>query len=474
MVFNSPIFLFAFFPLCFGLSRLLRSRGARSAGLAAASLVFYAFCGVSALPVLLLSALFNYGLGLLLAQGASARHVHPGRHQRLLCGAGIAADLALLCFYKYVPFLCSLFGMTAGSASVPAGISFFTFQAVAYLIDVSRDPSQALRRFDELLLYLAFFPRLLSGPLQRTADFSAQLDAPLPALSELSPALRRFIRGFARKVLLADLVGALADTVFSLAPAELSSPLAWLGAIAYTLQLYFDFSGYTDMAIGAGACLGFTLPENFNYPYVSLTLTEFWRRWHITLSRWFRDYVYIPLGGSRCGARRTAVNKLIVFLLTGIWHGAGWTFLLWGLWHGGWMMAESAAKPFLERVSQRRSGRVILRIYTLLLVVSGFVLFRSASLSGALQMLGRMFAFDFAPLSAGTVLALRGVTDSVHILSLCLAAVFSAPVLSLAEKRLPAGAAGELIRDGAALLLFVLSLLGMAGSSFTPFIYFQF
>ena len=474
MVFNSAVFLYFFFPAVFLLSRVIPSRRGRQALLCAASLVFYAFGGPGALPLLLLSALVNWLLGLRLGR--------EGGRRRALCALGIALNLGVLAVCKYLDFFTGTLNALLGTAipsaglALPLGVSFFTFQSVSYLADVCRAPERAARRFGDLLLYLAFFPRSVAGPLVRWDDFTAQLGELRFTAEDTAAGLRRFVRGLAKKVLLADLIAAAANAVFAADRALLTPQAAWLGAVAYTLQLYFDFSGYSDMAIGLGRCFGFALPENFNYPYTALTVTEFWRRWHITLSRWFRDYVYIPLGGNRRGTGRTALNKLCVFLLTGLWHGAAWTFVLWGLWHGLFMMLESAARPFLER-ARRSPFRFLLSLYTMLVVILGFVLFRASSASDALGLIARMFGAGGVSPEARRASALlaRETLDGTHTLALFAGVLFAfVPVVPALDRRLPDGPAGELIRDGAALALFVLCLLAMAGSSFTPFIYAQF
>lgn len=450
MALNSAAFLFMFLPLLFILCRVL-PKGRRWL-LAAGSLLFYAFGSLTALPLLLCAVLLNLLVGRQLAKG--------GGKGWLLLGLGF--NLGALLFYKYLGFLLGLFGLVWDALALPPGLSFFTFQAISYLLDVYRGDTQALRSPLDMTLYLALFPRLLSGPLQRCGDFTAQLAGKQPDAEGCAAPLRRFTVGLAKKLLLAESLRAVADGIFALSPAALNAPAAWLGAIAYTLQLYFDFSGYTDMAIGVGGLFGFTLPENFDRPYTAVSLTDFWRRWHITLSRWFRDYVYIPLGGNRRGQGRTALNKLCVFLLTGLWHGAGWTFLLWGLWHGAFMMLESACRPFADFLKRHR---LLGRVYTLLVVVLGFVLFRAESLGAAWGLLSRLFAFAPSPEAA---LTLTRLLDGAHIAALLGGAALSLlPRLPAREKWLP-------LRNFAALLLLLLSLLALAGGGFSPFIYARF
>ena len=466
MVFSSPVYLFCFFPCLFLLSRILPSRRGKEALLAAAGLVFYAFGELRYVPLLLFTALLHYALG---------RRMPRSGHKKALCALGVLFDLFLLGRFKYAAFLCGAVNALLGtslsvvSRSQPAGLSFFTFLAISYLADVYRGDDPGAEDFLSFLLYLSFFPRLLSGPLVRHRDHAAQLAQLRFTREDAAAGLRRFTLGLGKKLLLADMLGSVADRVLAPGAAELTAPLAWLGAVAYTLQLYFDFSGYSDMAIGMGRLFGFRFPENFDRPYVSASLTEFWRRWHITLSGWFRDYVYIPLGGNRDGRGRTALHKICVFLLTGLWHGAGWNFVLWGLWHGLFMMAESGGRDFLERLRRTRPGRAALHIYTLLVVTVGFVLFRAATLSEALGILGAMFRFDFT-LRPAAALLLRQVLDGAHA-----AALAAGAVLALCPRPPePETARQELLFDLGTLLLFLLALLALAGGSFTPFIYFQF
>ncbi len=470
MIFNSAAFLFLFLPLVFLADRLIPGTRGKNLWLCAASLLFYAFGGVRHVPLLLLCALLCWGLGLLLRREKGPR--------RLWRALGVCLPLGMLAVFKYLDFLLSTVNALLSCSlplpglSTPAGVSFFTFLAVSYVLDVSREPSLAFARFADALLYIAFFPRLLSGPLVRCGDTAPQLRERAVTAEDTAAGLRRFVRGLGKKVLIADILAGVADALFAHA-GELTAPLAWLGAVCYALQLFFDFSGYSDMAIGLGRVFGFVLPENFDYPYISRTVREFWRRWHITLSRWFRDYVYIPLRGNRRGAARTALNSLLVFLLTGLWHGAGWTFVLWGLWHGLFLVLENSCRDFFRRLERSLSGRAALHLYALLAVVLGFVLFRAESVGQAWTMLGRMFSFAAAPESrAQSALLWNTAWNGMRTAALCAALLLSAPVARRVP--LPEGAAGEAVRNAGALLLFLLCLLAVAGSGFTPFIYFQF
>ena len=384
MSFGSMVFLFGFLPavlVCYFLLPAGGRRGRRGVVLVV-SLLLYAWGGAALLPVLLLSCLGNWLLALL---------VSPGRRGRKgVYLAGILANVAMLGYYKYTGFLLGNLqalglDVTAPSIALPAGISFFTFQAIAYLTDVYRGTIPAEKNPARLTLFMAFFPQLLQGPILRYGEFAPALADRHESSAEAAAGATRFCFGLAKKVLLADALGQIADAAFSSGD-RLTMSLAWLGAVAYTLQLYFDFSGYTDMAIGLGRVFGFSLPENFNYPYAARSATEFWRRWHMTLSFWFRDYVYIPLGGNRCARARQIANLLAVWLLTGLWHGSAWNFVLWGLYYAALLMGEK----FLWGKRLERFPAPVRHVYALAVIVVGWVFFRSGSLAQVGQMLSAM------------------------------------------------------------------------------------
>ena len=468
MVFNSPAFLFMFLPMSLILYRLVPGQRGKNLLLGLLSLVFYAFGELGQLPVLLGCAMWTYAFGLLLSRES---------RRRLCLAAAVTGVLALLGVYKYTDFVLSLLG--TGSAAprfaLPMGISFFTFHAVSYLVDVYRDRALAERRFGELFLYLAFFPRLLAGPILRWREAAGDLRSPELRREDTAAGLRRFVLGMAKKLLLSESAAAVANAVFALPAGEVSAAAAWLGAASYCLQIFFDFSGYSDMAIGLGRCFGFTFCENFDYPYAALSLREFWRRWHMSLNRWFTDYLYIPLGGSRRGTAVTVRNTMLVFFCTGLWHGAGWTFILWGLWHGLLVSLERLWAPGMEALGKKAAGRALLRVYTLLAVLLGFVMFRAGSVGQGFAMLGRMFSFAGGSLAAAV--ELRRVLTPVRIAFLGLGALFSAPTAPALKKRL-ASLGSEAGRELAASVLALAGLcvcvLAMAGGGFAPFIYQQF
>ena len=461
MVFNSAFFLFIFLPVTFLLFLVLPWKKGKDILLCAASLVFYAFGGLAQLPVLLFAAVWDWAFGVWMQRTQTRR--------KLLCGIGIAGNLLLLCFYKYTTFLLASFGWTDVIRwSVPLGISFFTFHGISYLADTCRAPESGAARFGKLLLYLAFFPRLLAGPIVRYHEAAEELDTHSLAAEDVSAGLRRFVRGLCKKLLISETVAAVVDAVFGAEVLTLGAGTAWLGAIAYCLQLYFDFSGYSDMAIGLGRLFGFHFPENFNYPYVSGTVSEFWRRWHITLNLWFKEYLYIPLGGSRCGKLRATLNRLTVFLCTGIWHGAGWTYILWGLWHGVLVSAEGLlGKERLAKVRRHALGSILTHVCTLLAVVLGFVMFRASTAVQGFGVLGRMFSFAPGSFSAGVTPA--------EWTALGAGIVFSLPVVPVLRRKLALGEKTvEITGNVLAVLVLIVCILALAAGNFHPFIYQQF
>ena len=461
---DSVIFISCFLPLCILLYRLIRNETARKALLLAAGLIFYAFGSLSGLLVLVASALVNF---------LAVRLLSKGKGGKWLTGGMIAINLALLIAYKYVDFVLSgilSLPQTGLSLAAPLGISFFTFKAISALADLSRKPQTEPVRFGTFLLYLSFFPQVLAGPITRFGDFQAELHHPVMDLEGLTDGLRRFVIGLSKKLLLASVLGTAADQVFALDSGSFNATLAWVGAIAYFLQIYFDFSGYSDMAIGLGRIFGFSTPENFQYPYIADSVGNFWRRWHISLSGWFRDYVYIPLGGNRKGPFRTALHKLIVFTLCGIWHGANWTFLVWGLWHSLFTALESLQIIPVKKFSRSTAGRVLGHVYTLLVVLLGFVLFRAESVAQGLAVIGAMFTGFSQP----AALPLGQLLTGQCCVVLAAGAVLCLPVLPWIRKHPRLESRLQPLSWIGCAVLFVLCLMKLAAGGFAPFIYAQF
>lgn len=479
MVFSSPLFLFLFLPLVLGLY-LLGGKRLRNVILFAASIFFYAWGEPFHFGLLLASIGLNYIFGLLIDTPDSGR-----ARRKLLLGLGVAVNLGLLLHFKYANFLVANLNQLAldlGASSpwivmedkvhLPIGISFFTFQAVSYLIDVYRGLSKPQRSPLKLGLYISMFPQLIAGPIVRYEHVAAEMDDREMTLPKWSVGVRRFVIGLAKKVFIANTMGALADQVMTLPPNEITTSLAWLGAICYTMQIFYDFAGYSDMAIGLGLIFGFNFPENFNYPYISRSIQEFWRRWHITLSTWFRDYLYIPLGGNRRGPVRTYVNIAIVFTLTGIWHGASWNFLVWGAFHGLFLIFERLGlKNLLERLPA-----VVSHVYCILVFIIGWVFFRIEDLGDAGRYVGTMFGLS----KADPLFDMSMFIHTELMVTLCIAILFSLPVapwLEAQADKLRTGPGRTMVAacQGAAMVvLLLIAVFYTASSTYNPFIYFRF
>ena len=466
MNFDSVVFLSCFLPALMLLSLLPRGAKGRNVLLLAAGLLFYAFGSLTGLLLLLACAAVNYAFGVRILRSSGGGNA--------LAAAAIALDLAFLGAFKYLNFALSallpLFGASPVrlALTAPVGISFFTFKCISYIVDVRRDRRNGTTRFFDLLLYISFFPQIMAGPIARFPDFREQLDLWDRSPRQTAEGLRRFVVGLGKKLILAQTAAEVADLAFG-ADAALSAPLAWACAAAYMLQIYFDFSGYSDMALGLGRIFGFTAPENFDDPYAARSITDFWRRWHISLSLWFRDYLYIPLGGSRKGRARAAFNKFIVFVLCGLWHGAGWNFILWGAWHGVLSAAETLLRG--KRRADSFPLRLLGRVYTLLAVGVGFVFFRASDPAEGWRILRAMLGLS--PAAPGAVAALRGALTPLNAAILLAAVVLCFPL----KKRiapLAAKPAGRILSYALCAVLLVLCLTRLAYGGFAPFIYFQF
>lgn len=483
MVFSSVTFLFLFLPVILVLV-WIAGRGLRNHVLLGGSLLFYAWGEGAFCLLLVASVLVNYLLGRVIG-------VASGGGRKGWLALGVILNLVPLFLLKYAGFAVEslnaalgtdlLPGVRQGSVHLPAGISFFTFQAISYLADIHRRIVPAEKRMVNCGLYISMFPQLIAGPIIRYHDIARQLVRRTVNRPLFAGGAERFIHGLGKKVLLADPLGMQADRIFLLPAADLSTPVAWLGAICFALQIYYDFSGYSDMAIGLGRMFGFTFPENFNYPYISRSMREFWRRWHISLSTWLRDYLYIPLGGNRRGTARTLANLLVVFVLCGLWHGANWTFVAWGLWHGLFLV--------IERLVPARNNSIVAAVggwcYTSLVVLTGWVVFRSASLTEALEYLRVMAGIGGAAVSP---LLAELMNDSLFRTELAAGLVLATPVFQLIRERsqgaesapMPTarGAVAMVARDSFRLLVFCVvgyfSALTIAARAYQPFLYFQF
>ena len=464
MVFSSLSFLFLFLPALLAVYYLVprRYREVRNAVLLLFSLGFYGCGGWRLLPLILVSITMNYVFGLLAA---------PGRRRRkaALVGA-VACNLGLLFVFKYLGFVtANLHALIPAvpelTILLPIGISFYTFQAMSYVIDVYRGDAAVERSFLHVALYVVLFPQLVAGPIVRYSTVAEEIRCRREGADDMAEGLQRFLFGLAKKVLLANQMGLIADAAFSQTAPRLSMGLAWLGVIGYTLQIYFDFSGYSDMAIGLGRVFGFHFLENFNYPYVSRSVTEFWRRWHISLSTWFREYLYIPLGGNRCSRAKWMRNLFLVWAATGIWHGASWNYLLWGLYFFALLMLEKLF--LLSRLEQ--APRVLQHLYTMFLVVVSWAIFAIEDFSQLRAYLAVMFGLGGAPLADGAF----GYYLRSYLPVLCAAALASTPLgVSLFQKL------GSRTRQILCTLLVLAGLIlctaYLVDGTYNPFLYFRF
>lgn len=484
MVFSSAIFLFLFLPLTllgyFMLPRLLKNFF-----LLLASLFFYAWGEGSYVIIMLASIAMNYGFGLAIDRQKAQQQVQKAGFGIL--AAGVSANLLLLLYFKYANFFVENANVLFANAGMdpvmpnpvhlPIGISFFTFQAMSYLVDVYRDEAGVQRNAVNCALYIALFPQLIAGPIVRYSDVAKQLLSRKVTAELFSSGVQRFVFGLAKKLIIANPMGLAADKIFAVPMHEVTAGMAWLGIACYSLQIYFDFSGYSDMAIGLGRMFGFTFLENFNYPYISKSVKEFWRRWHISLSSWFRDYLYIPLGGNRGSAFRTYLNLSIVFLLCGFWHGASWNFLIWGALHGAYLV--------IERLG---FGKVLQRLwlplqyaYTLLLVMIAWVFFRAETLPQSLAYLQAMFGMGAA---SGIEYYALYYCDPRTVITLALGIFLATPLCREAGLRLAAfgqhtesGWLRGILAFGHYCLITGLLLLSasfLAAGTYNPFIYFRF
>lgn len=464
MVFSSMVFMCVFLPAVFVLHCILPGIRAKNALLLLASVLFYAYGEPVYIILLFISTLLNY----FCAFGIDRFQ----NHRKGILVLAVICNLGILIVFKYTDFILGMVNSVTGlhlplpQIRMPIGISFFTFQAMSYVIDVYRETTRAQKNYAKVLLYISFFPQLIAGPIVKYHDVAAEIDQRTVTLDGVALGIRRFSAGLCKKVLLANTLGLVADNLFGASAGSINGAGAWLGAISYMLQIYFDFSGYSDMAIGLGWMFGFHFKENFNYPYISGTIREFWRRWHMSLSGWFLEYLYIPLGGNRKGKFRTVVNKMIVFLCTGIWHGAAVNFLFWGVYHGFFLMLEeyipwigkkgSAVKSFFQHV------------YALLVVCIGFVFFRAETMAQGCFWVRKMFT-GFGWNAGAMSFALQQMTP-VFLVTLAGALIACCPVKKLISEKKWYGPVAYVC----SLTGLVICILSLASGTYNPFIYFRF
>ena len=521
MVFSSEPFIFIFLPVVFLLYSIVPGMRAKNVVLTIASLLFYAYGEPSFALIMVGSVVINYVLALVIARAGgkasgpddaaagSVEEAHAAGEagvshtaaQKLLLAVTVVVNLGLIGVFKYAGFFVTSVNQALGTEypvpaiDLPIGISFFTFQALSYVIDVYRDPGTVQKNLGKVLLYISFFPQLIAGPIVKYHDIKPYLDNRKADLDEISLGIQRFVTGLAKKMFIANSMAKVADVMFALEEPDMSMYAAWIGAICYSLQIFFDFSGYSDMAIGIGHMFGFTIKENFDHPYIATSMKNFWRRWHISLSTWFKEYLYIPMGGSRNGAVHAEVNKLVVFFATGLWHGANWTFVVWGMIHGVAVTIEdiivrlknkalgvpgSAPKGDADDAPRGNAltrgikllfkgiGGLIGWFYTILIVVLAFVFFRSDTLEAGRNMIFQMFTGGMGtPDSYNTVMEVMSPYN-IFLFAVALFACAPHPFLNkwLREK----GPLSYVVT----LVLFGLCVLELAGASFNPFIYFRF
>lgn len=489
MIFSSLEFVCVFLPVVLVLYSMIPSLRMKNGLLIIASLLFYAYGEPVYVLLMIGSVAVNY---------IFARLIAAGRCKKAFLFISVIFNLGVLAVFKYTGFIVTSINdalsveIHVPEIALPIGISFFTFQALSYVIDVYRGDTAVQKNFFKVLLYISFFPQLIAGPIIKYHDISKALSDRKQSFEAVSFGMRRFIFGLAKKVLIANAVGEAADMLFGAELSHINFISAWLAAIAYMLQIYYDFSGYSDMAIGLGQMFGFQFAENFRYPYAAASIKDFWRRWHISLSTWFKEYLYIPLGGNRKGKVRTSLNKLIVFFMTGLWHGASWTFVVWGLYHGLFLLIEdwfrlpkaneASVSTNIKTVGvKRKLFRILGHIYSLLVVCIGFVIFRSENMQQAFSMIGRMFGTG--GFSDGSRSLMWQMLTPYFIIMLIAGILFAAPIPALARwinaRFIPSGNMKmrsflSAILYAVSMLMLVWCMLRLSGNTYNPFIYFRF
>lgn len=465
MVFSSQLFLFFFLPIVFIGYLICRRLQSKNLWLLFVSLFFYAYGAGKIVLILLFSAVSNWGIALLITK-AKTRHI-----KRLLLVIDILTNISYLFYYKYFNFAMQNLHSIMGNSSeiveitLPIGISFFTFQALSYCIDVYRNESLAEKSIVNVALYITFFPQLIAGPIVRFSTIVSEIHERCMSPKDFKDGVVRFSYGLGKKVLIANVIATMVDSIYSMSPSEISVSTAWLVSIGYTFQIFFDFSGYSDMAIGLGRMFGFHFEENFNYPYISKSITEFWRRWHISLSRWFRDYIYIPLGGNRKSLKRQILNLAIVWICTGVWHGANWTFIFWGIIYGVFVILEK-----LLRFDERNVPAIISHIYTLIVVNFLWVLFRAENIQAAVAHIKVMMGIGANPLWDDTAAFYLLENYTVLILAI----IVSIPIIKTLNQKPKFSRVFTAIRPFFVLLVLLLCIAYMVKGSYNPFIYFNF
>lgn len=466
MVFSSAIFLLMFLPAVFILNLLVKKEHSNLI-LLAASLIFYAWGEPYLVLLMMFSIVINWLIGKLIGS-------NDGSGKKLFLIIGVVLDLGILGYYKYAGFAVSILNGIMGKEIIPVpqialpiGISFFTFQAISYIADVYKGDTEASPKLVNVALYISFFPQLIAGPIVKYRDINRQIEQRSVSWTGVSAGFRRFVYGLGKKVLIANVLGLCADTVYSYDLSRLDWRTAWIGALAYTFQIYYDFSGYSDMAIGLGRMFGFDILENFNYPYISRSITEFWRRWHISLGSWFREYVYIPLGGNRKGKIRTYINLVTVFFLTGLWHGAAFSYIFWGLYHGFFSVVERLG---LKKVLDR--SKIISTVYCFLIVNFGWVLFRSDGIVNGIRYIARMAAsWRYAGIQP---IASWNYLNRQTLITFVFAILGMGIVKTVLPEKATEKWKNSVSEAVYIFMILILCMAAIASDTYNPFIYFQF
>lgn len=460
MLFSSFTFLFFFLPIVFLLYYACRNRIYRNSILLISSLLFYSWGEPIYVFLMITIILINFSLALVLDRF---------NHKKLLLSLIVLLNFGSLAFYKYTNFFIDNFNVLGGSIQplnivLPIGISFYTFQIMSYIIDVYRGKVKAQKNIINFACYVALFPQLIAGPIVRYIDIERELNERQESIDRVYIGLRRFIVGLGKKIIISNHVAIIANDIFNLTNSELTFTTAWLGAIAFSLQIYFDFSGYSDMAIGLGKMFGFDFLENFNYPYIASSITEFWNRWHISLSSWFKDYVYIPLGGNRKGVVRQIINLFVVWALTGLWHGAAWNFVLWGLYFFVILIVE---KFILKKILDKMYG--INHLYTLILIIVGWVIFNSRDFAQISSFIGNMFSFQNIDLSIFETM------NYLYLLPyLMIGIIFSLPIVPVVQAKIKELIPLQVLIDLSTYIILMLCIVYLVNETYNPFIYFRF
>ncbi len=468
MVFSSPTFLFIFMTLVYILYRIIPNIVAKNILLLIFSLAFYTYGEPKAVILMIASIVMNYIFGVFMKE--------ENKYRKNILIVSVFANLFILGIFKYAGFGAEMinrlpfFNISIPNISLPIGISFYTFQSMSYVIDAYKNPKYIQKNLYKLALYITFFPQLVAGPIVKYYDFADQIDKRYISPEKTAQGIKRFITGLSKKLLIANTMAVTTDYIYNLDVNSISLPLAWLGAVSYMMQIFFDFSGYSDMAIGLGKIFGFDFLENFNYPYISESMQEFWRRWHISVSTWFKEYLYIPLGGNRKGKVRTALNKLIVFFCTGLWHGASLNFIVWGLINGLFLMLES-----YKIINIQKLFKPVRHIYTLFVTLLAFVFFRADNISTACKYIGKMFSFS-GNSPENTSKFFMQLTP-MYIIMFVLACIFSTPVWQIIRKKISSEkviSIGEICSYGMSIILLFICIMTLSSTSYNPFIYFRF